>query len=275
VVICFLFKFTIAPFNAWVGDVFEAMPPFVAPFILILPKFSILCINYRLLYFIEPFNELIPSVLDTCESLSILVGGIAGMFELNFLRIAAFSSIVNIGMLLLPLLEGDFVGFHMSLLFFIVYFILLFNLFSCVFAFRFKRSLLVENLIDLKFISNMYPLLAFLFVIAIFSFVGIPPLAGFFPKFFVIYNLMERGSFFIALFVIFSSSISAFFYMDFIFSIYFRFEEAFAPGDKVSILSFGLILVSSFLNIFFILYFPILNYWIDMSLLDLYDSWLF
>jgi len=163
----------------------------VIPFISILPKFSGFFIIIRLLFILEPVGDLFPDILDFLNTFTIVTGGIAGLFEINIFKIIACSSIVNIGIFLFPVLDSDFVGFHISLLFFIIYFILLLNLFSCVFAFRFRHSLLLQNLDDLKVISSTYPLLAFLFVMALFSFIGIPPLAGFFPKFLSVYQIVE------------------------------------------------------------------------------------
>jgi len=275
VFLSFLFKFTIVPFHVWAADVFKGMPPFVAPFILVLPKFTILCVYIRLLFLLNPIYETFPFIFDILDSFSVTIGGLAGLFEANILRITAFSSIVNIGILLLPVQSGDFVAFQASLLFFIIYFILLFNLFSCVFAFKVKRSLLLRNLDDLRFISNSYQLIGFLFMVGMFSFVGIPPLAGFFPKFFALYTVFEDGGFFMASLVLFCSAISAFYYLDFIMGLFFRFKASFAPCERVSLLSFSLIFASSMFNIFFIIYFPMLNHWINISLLDVFDSWLF
>jgi len=102
-----MFKFTVVPFHIWAADVFNGMPPFVAPIIVILPKFTILSVFIRLLFLLLPVYESFPFMLDCFYTLSVIIGGITGLFELNLLSIVAFSGIVNIGLLLAPLHSGD------------------------------------------------------------------------------------------------------------------------------------------------------------------------
>jgi len=172
---------------------------------------------------------------------------------------------------LIPLQTGEIVAIHTSLLFFCIYFILLLNLFSFIFAFRVKNSLLIDSLYDLRFLYNSYPFIGILLAITLLSFAGIPPLAGFFSKFLTLLALYEGGSLFTALFVLSSSAISTFFYLDFII-VAFSYKESYAPIN-VSPFSLFLILITSLINIAFILYFPILNYQILSSLFDLFDPW--
>jgi len=273
-IVGFMFKFTIVPFHFWAADVFSGMPPFVAPIMVILPKLTLLSIYIRLLFLFLPSYESFPFMLDCFYTLSVIIGGISGLFELNLLRIVAFSGIVNVGLLLTPLHTGEIFAIHSSLLYFIIYFIVSFNLFSFIFAFRVKHSLLLESLNDLRFLYNSYPFIGILFAINLLSFAGIPPLAGFFPKFFTLCSLFEVGDFVVAFFVLFSSVISAFFYLEFIISIFFQYKNSFAPIERITMLSFSLILISSMLNIFFILYFPLLNNWILYYLLDIFDPWI-
>lgn len=249
------------------------MPRHIAPFIAILPKFTILCLVIRLLFILWPQYEIFPFILDFINLVSIFVGGLGGIFESNILRIIAFSGIANIGLLLLPLQTGEIVAIHASLLFFIIYFITLFNLFSFLFAFTVKRTLLFDALSDLKFFSYSSPFIGILFAISQFSFAGLPPLAGWFPKLFAVLMLNESGHFLIAILLLCVSALSVFYYLDFIVNIFFSYKYAFVPCEPISSLSLILILTSSLLNVLFIAYLPLLNYWILIALLDLFDPW--
>jgi len=84
--------------------------------------------------------EIFPIFVDFISAISVILGGIAGIFEHHLLRIIAFSGIVNISLLLIPLQIGDLFAIHSSLLFFAIYFIISLNLFSFLFAFRIKHS---------------------------------------------------------------------------------------------------------------------------------------
>jgi len=128
----------------------------------------------------------------------------------------------------------------------------------------------IDSIYDLKFVSTIHPFIGILFAVSLLSFAGIPPLAGFFPKYFVILSLNEVGSFLIAIVLLVASSIAVFYYLDIIISS-FKYKVAYAPIERISVLSFLLILISSLLNIFLVLYFPIINYWLLISLLDLID----
>jgi len=146
-------------------------------------------------------------------------------------------------------------------------------LFSFIFAFYVKRTLLIDSLEDLKYFSYSSSFIGILFAIGQLSFAGLPPLAGWFPKLFAVLTLSESGHFLIAIFLLCASAISVFYYLDFIVNIFFSHKYAFVPCEPIPKLSLILILISSLLNILFVVYLPFLSYWILIALLDLFDPW--
>jgi len=192
------------------------------------------------------------------------------------MRIIALSSISNMGVLFAPLQSGDFMALYSSLLYILSYLLIVINLLTLLFAFQLpNHRLLLTTTNDLRFLVSPHPYLALLLALSLFSLSAIPPLAGFFPKFWAIFVTTQTSNFFYPLLLIVFSAISAFFYLQFIVDMYFKHTQSFAPILPVSSLSIALIYLSSSLNILFIFFLPFFSNQILISLQDIYNPWFF
>lgn len=270
----FAFKFTIVPFHFWVFDVYGGIPPYAVPLLAVLPKFSLLSIFFQLIYQLSPLFDNYSFLFISLFLFSVLIGGLGGLFETNIMRIVGLSGIVNFGFILTPLVIGESFALHSALLFIFVYFILIFNLFSIMFAFRVKGSFILNSLYDLRFVYHANPFIGILLILVIFSFIGLPPFAGFYPKLFFLISLFQAKYYITGCTIIFLSAISIVFYLRIIVSIIAYEKVSNSPIDEMSNLSLVLIYVSSMLNIFFAIFYPIINYWILRMLGDIVNPWI-
>jgi len=116
ILIGILFKLTLVPFHAWVAEGYSGMPIYIAVLIVILPKFALLSFFFRIVFlFFWPFSETFPFFLDFLTVGSVVLGGLAGIFETNILKIIGFSGIANIGYILAPIQLVIFLQFIQAL----------------------------------------------------------------------------------------------------------------------------------------------------------------
>lgn len=272
--ITFAFKFTIVPFHFWVFDVYAGIPPYAVPLLAVLPKFSLLSVFFQLVYQFYPLFDSYTFVFITLFFFSVFIGGLGGMFETNIMRLIGLSGIVNFGFVLTPIILSESFALHSALLFIFVYFIMVFNLFSILFAFRVKGSIILRSLYDLRFLYNANPFIGILFVLSIFSLIGLPPFAGFYPKFILVASLFQAKYYITACSLVLISGISIVFYLRIIVASISLDKASHAPVDKIPGLSLFLIYVSSVLNIFFVLFYPIISNYILRMITDIMNPWI-
>ena len=219
------FKISAVPFHMWAPDVYEGSPTSVTIFFAILPKIAALTVFIRFLY--VPFINLIDQwqmIIVFLSIASMIFGAIAAIGQKNLKRLIAYSSIGHMGYALAGLSTGTNVGIQSSITYISIYLFMNLSFFCCLFMLK-KDEKYYESIEDLSGLSKNHPILAFSFLIVLFSLAGIPPLAGFFAKFYIFTAVIKESMYFLAIVGLLSTVIAAFYYLRLIKIIYFDKEK--------------------------------------------------
>lgn len=251
-VICGLaFKISAVPFHMWTPDVYEGSPTPVTAFFSVAPKIAALCLFLRIL--VGPFDDLLMQwrqVLTVICVASMLWGAVAAIAQDNIKRLMAYSSIGHVGYALIGLVSGTQEGARGMIYYMLIYLFMNVGTFAVILAMRVKDRY-VENINDLSGLSKTNPAIALALTILMFSMAGIPPLAGFFGKYFVFVAAVNAGLIPLAVIGVLSSVVGAFYYLRLIKVMYF--DDAVEAFDKPDF-STGLIMgVCAFAVVVFIL----------------------
>jgi len=246
------FKVSAVPFHMWTPDVYEGSPTSVTSFFAIVPKIAALSVFIRFIY--VPFINVISEwqiIIIFLSIASMILGAFAAIGQTNIKRLMAYSSIGHIGYALAGLATGIITGIQSTITYLTIYLIMNLGAFCCIFLMK-RENIYYENIKDLSGLSKNNPMLAFGFLVILFSLAGIPPLAGFFAKFYIFMAVIEAKMYTLAIIGLVTSVISAFYYLRIIKIIYFDkpkkpFDEIYDWGIKSS-----LILSSIFILIYFI-----------------------
>ena len=234
------FKISAVPFHMWAPDVYEGSPTSVTIFFAILPKIAALTVFIRILY--VPFFNIIDQwqiIIIFLSIASMLFGSIAAIGQKNLKRLIAYSSIGHMGYALAGLSTGTNQGIQSSITYISIYLFMNLAFFCCLFMLR-KDEKYFEYIEDLSGLSKNHPILSFSFLIVLFSLAGIPPLVGFFAKFYIFTAVIEQSMYFLAIIGLVSTVIAAFYYLRIIKVIYFdtekeKFEKKHNIGLKISL----------------------------------------
>ena len=178
---------------------------------------------------------------------SMILGAVAAIGQSNIKRLMAYSSIGHMGYALAGLATGTNSGIQSTIIYLTIYLVMNLGAFGCIFMMK-RENVFYENISDLSGLSKNHPILAFGFLIILFSLAGIPPLAGFFAKFYIFMAVIKVEMFTLAIIGLITTVISAFYYLRIIKIIYFDkpkkpFDENYDFGLKsILILSSVLIL---------------------------------
>ena len=256
------FKISAVPFHMWAPDVYQGSPTSVTLFFAILPKIAALTVFIRFLY--TPFVNLIDqwqTIIIFLSIASMLFGAVAAIGQKNLKRLIAYSSISHMGYALAGLTTGTNQGIQSSVAYISIYLVMNLAFFSCIFMLR-RDGKYYENIDDLSGLSKNHPLLSFSFLVVLFSLAGIPPLAGFFAKFYVFMSVIEQSMFFLAIVGLLATVVSAFYYLRIIKIIYFDNErEKYDTNHGI-----GLKLSLTLTTILILIYFTYPNSLIDFVL---------
>ncbi|MCL2473582.1 MAG: NADH-quinone oxidoreductase subunit NuoN [Alphaproteobacteria bacterium] len=215
------FKISAVPFHMWAPDVYTGAPSPVTAFFATAPKFAAFILLVRLLF--QPFDGLSQNWIQAIIFLSVasmVLGAFAGLAQSNIKRLLAYSSIANVGYLLIGVIAGGQYGLQAVLLYFGIYIINLLGIFAVLIALN-KNDKPTDRIEDFSGLSKTNPYLAFCMMILLFSLAGIPPLAGFFAKYFVFFAAVKSGYTALAVIGVLSSVISAYYYLRIIRIMYF------------------------------------------------------
>lgn len=242
----FLFKVSAAPFHFWSPDVYDAIPTVVTTFVAIIAKISIFVFLLELVHYTS--NSLFASEFSWTSSLlvssllSLLIGTIVGLTQFRIKRLFAYSTISHVGFILLALSINSIESIQAFIFYLMQYSITNLNAFIILLSIGFSlylyvndskeyKELLDKNNSPIQLISQLKgyfyinPVLALSFAITIFSFVGIPPLLGFFAKQMVLSAALDSGYIFITLVAILTSVVSAVYYLNIIKQVFFDKPE--------------------------------------------------
>jgi len=186
-----------------------------------------------------------------------ILGAVAAIVQKNIKRLLAYSSIGHIGYALAGVATGAISGYESAIVYISIYVIMNIGAFSCLYLLK-KDGQYKENISDLSGISKKHPLLAISFLIILFSLAGVPPLGGFFAKFYVFMSVLEKEMYTLAIIGLLTTVISAFYYLKIIKTIYFDENKLSFDQVKSATIS-GTILISCTLLVTFFLYPSFLN----------------
>ena len=246
------FKISAVPFHMWAPDVYQGSPTSVTIFFAVLPKIAALTVFIRFLYI--PFINLIDQwqmIIVFLSIASMLFGAIAAIGQKNLKRLIAYSSIGHMGYALAGLSVGSNEGIQSAIAYISIYLIMNLAFFSCLFMIR-KSENYFENIEDLTGLSKNHPILSISLLIVLFSLAGIPPLAGFFAKFYIFMAVIEQSMYFLAVIGLLSTVIAAYYYLRIIKIIYFDPEKEKYDTDHHLGLKVSLAISTIFILFYFI-----------------------
>jgi len=246
------FKISAVPFHMWTPDVYEGAPTSITSYFAAVPKVAGFAILIK--FMLIPFSNILlewQTIMIFISIASMILGAVAAIGQKNIKRLLAYSSISHIGYALAGVSTGAIAGYKSSIIYITVYVIMNLGAFSCLYLLK-KDGQYKENITDLSGISKKHPLIAISFLIILFSLAGIPPLGGFFVKFYVFVAVLEQKMYALAIIGLLTTVISAFYYLKIIKTIYFddsviTFDEVKNKAAKVSILISCSILLTFFL----------------------------
>lgn len=216
------FKVSAAPFHMWTPDVYEGSPTIVTAFFSTTPKVAALCTLVRVLY--VPFgswNLEWQQIITVLAIASMFIGAISALRQTNMKRLLAYSSISHVGYILIGLAAGTPEGIKSILIYVLIYLLMSIGMFAAILCVRDENHRPLEEIKDYAGLSKHRPLLAAGIAIFMFSMAGIPPLAGFFGKFYVLMAALHSKLYILAVLGIIASVISAFYYLKIVKLLYF------------------------------------------------------
>ncbi len=246
------FKISAVPFHMWAPDVYQGSPTSVTLFFAVLPKIAALTVFIRFLYI--PFINMIDQwqmIIVFLSIASMLFGAIAAIGQKNLKRLIAYSSIGHMGYALAGLAVGSNEGIQSAISYISIYLVMNLAFFSCLFMIR-KSENYFENIEDLSGLSKNHPILSISLMIVLFSLAGIPPLAGFFAKFYIFMAVIEQSMYFLAVIGLLSTVIAAYYYLRIIKIIYFDPEKEKYDTDHHLGLKVSLAISTIFILFYFI-----------------------
>ena len=246
------FKISAVPFHMWAPDVYEGSPTTVTLFFVMVPKIAALTVFIRFLY--VPFLNLIDQwqmILIFLSIASMLFGAIAAIGQTNLKRLIAYSSIGHVGYTLAGLATGSNDGIQSSVIYITIYIIMNLGLFSCLLMMK-RNNEYYENIEDLSGLSKNHPLLSLSLLVILFSLAGIPPLAGFFAKFYIFKAVLEQSMYFLAIVGLLSTVVAAFYYLKLIKIMYFDKEKEKYDTDHSFWLRFSVSVSTLLILVYFI-----------------------
>ena len=246
------FKISAVPFHMWAPDVYEGSPTSVTLFFTMVPKIAALTVFIRFLY--VPFLNLIDQwqmIIIFLSLASMIFGAIAAIGQTNIKRLIAYSSIGHVGYTLAGLATGTNEGIQSSIIYITIYIVMNLALFSGLLMLR-RNNQYHEDIEDLSGLSKNHPLLSISLLIVLFSLAGIPPLAGFFAKFYIFKAVLEESMYFLAIVGLLSTVISAFYYLRIIKIIYFDNQKDQYDNDHSLWLKFTITVSTILVLIYFI-----------------------
>ncbi|MBF0582787.1 MAG: NADH-quinone oxidoreductase subunit NuoN [Magnetococcales bacterium] len=228
VVIGICFKVAAAPFHMWAPDVYEGAPTSVTAFIAIMPKVAAFAAFFRIL--LEAFALLHlhwGPMLQLLAVASLAAGAFGAIAQSNIKRLLAYSSIGHVGFLLIGLTTGNLLGHQSVLIYLTIYIFMSVGAFCLLLVLN--KGGIGDEIQDYAGLAKKRPLLAFLMSMFMFSMAGIPPLAGFIAKLYVLMAAVHAGMIGLAVISVLFSAVGAFYYLRIVKIIYFdQSEEPFA-----------------------------------------------
>lgn len=252
------FKISAVPFHMWTPDVYEGAPTPVTAFFASAPKVAALAVFTRVA--LTAFPGIVPEwqqIVVFVSIASMALGSFAAIGQKNIKRLMAYSSIGHMGFALVGLAAGTQQGAQGVLVYIAIYVAMTLGTFAIILAMK-RNGRAVETISDFAGLSRTNPMLAFFFAMFLFSLAGIPPLAGFFAKFYVFLAAIKAGLFTLAVIGVVTSVVGAFYYLTIVKVMYFDEPKEAMEPMRVE-LRFVLAIAGVFTILFFVYPAPLVN----------------
>jgi len=213
----YFFKLALVPFHFWIADVYQGAPLIVTFFLATVPKIANVYLVLKLIFLLN-VNFFIYLVL-----ISIIYGTVMSIYQVKLTRFLGYSSMTHIGFAILGILQCSMQGEIAGMLYIIGYSFLYLNLFLVILSLRERYSdISMIELVDFSNLIKTNKIISFMFIITLFSIGGVPPLAGFFFKWYIFNSIITAQNNFLALCLIVISIINMIFYIRLARLIYFN-----------------------------------------------------
>lgn len=241
ILIALVFKVGGAPFHMWLPDVYQGSPTIITAFFAIVPKLSILALIFNMLG-LDPHNLFLGNFFTVCALLSMIVGAFGALNQSLIKRLFAYSAISHIGYVLICFVAGVQTQASAALiLYMIVYMTTSLNLFTIILSLRKQLNFKpLTYIIELFALSRAQPILTITLAFLLFSLAGVPPLAGFFAKWYVFSAAVQNELYLLAIVGILTSVIASVYYLKVISQMYMDSNstqlllEILSPVQKVA-----------------------------------------
>ena len=246
------FKVSPVPFHMWPPDVYEGAPTPVTAFFASAPKVAAMAIFMRVA--ISAFPTILvqwQQILVFVAIASMALGSFAAIGQRNIKRLMAYSSIGHMGFALVGLAAGTQAGVQGVLVYISIYLLMTLGTFACILSMK-RPGGMVEDISDLAGLSRTSPTMAFLLAMLLFSLAGIPPLAGFFAKFYVFIAAINAGLYALAVIGVLTSVVGAYYYLMIVKIMYFdEPQRSFDPMPREQVV---VLAVAGLFNLLFFAY---------------------
>jgi NADH-quinone oxidoreductase subunit N len=244
------FKISAVPFHMWTPDVYEGAPTPVTAFFAAAPKVAAIAVFVRAAVGAFPgITVEWQQILVFVSIASMLLGAFAAIGQRNIKRLMAYSSIGHMGYALVGLAAGTPEGVQGVIVYMAIYVAMTLGTFACILAMR-RGDLMVEEIADLKGLARTKPAMAFFLAMLLFSMAGVPPLAGFFAKFYVFLAAIKAGLYTLAVIGVLASVVGCYYYLMIVKVMYF--DE---PEGEFEVLPLELKAVLGVTGVFVLLFF--------------------
>ena len=243
------FKLALVPFHMWTPDVYQGAPAPVSSYIATVSKGAVMAVFIRFFFTIKGFeNQSLFIIISVIAILSMFVGNLLAIQQKNIKRLLAYSSIANMGYLIIILLMGSNKGIQSAIFYLITYFITTIGAFGVIslLSTKFKEA---EKIEDYKGLFWNKPWIAVVFTLCMLSLAGIPITAGFIAKFYIIYEGMNAGLLILIFSMIINSVIGLYYYLRVITTMFSTAGERELPSVSITgkltliIITFGILVL--------------------------------
>lgn len=251
----FAFKVSAAPFHMWTPDVYEGAPTAVTAFLATAPKMAAMALFARVVH--DAFGAVVgdwQQVVAFLSVLSMFVGAIAAIGQTDIKRLMAYSSIAHMGFALMGLASGTAFGVQAMLIYMTIYVTMSIGIFAFILSME-KDGKPVTDIRALNMYARREPVKALAMLVLLFSLAGVPPMVGFFGKFYVLRAAYEGGLAWLAVAGVLASVIGAYYYLRMVYFMYFG-EDRDALDGAMSPVAWGMfmgtaaIMVVGVINLF-------------------------
>ena len=246
------FKMSAVPFHMWTPDVYEGAPTPVTAFFATAVKMAAVAITVRVVF--TAFPGIVSQwrqIVIFISLLSMVLGAFAAIGQTNIKRLMAYSAIGHIGFALVGLAAGGEAGVSGVLAYMAIYLVMTLGTFAGILSMRVNGEG-VENISDLSGLAKTDGVMAFFLAMMMFSLAGIPPLAGFFAKWYVFNAAIQAGLYWLAVIGVLSSAVAAYYYLRIVKVMYF--DEAAPAFDRPAAAPRAVLAVTGLLVLFLFAY---------------------